>query len=459
MLRHLLQPEIDELVAAKNWPALKEVIGEWPAADVAELLENLEQGPRLIVFRVLPRDLESEVFAYLSVDTQENLLKQLSLEQRNQILDDMAPDDRTALLEELPGELSRQILAGLPSEAQKEVRQLLGYPHDSVGRLMTPDFVSVRPQWTVRQALDYIRKHGQDAETINVIYVTDERERLIDDLRIRQLILADPDGAIANLMDENFVALKATDPQEEAALVMQKYDRVALPVVDTSGVLVGIVTGDDVLDVVQEAATEDIQRFGGTEALEEPYLRAGLMDMIRKRAGWLTVLFLGEMLTATAMGYFEHELRRAIVLALFIPLIISSGGNSGSQATSLIIRAFAVGEIELRDWYRVFTRELLSGLALGGVLGVIAFLRITLWPGTAEIYGEHYTLIAVTVALALAGVVLFGSLVGSMLPFILRRVGLDPAVSSAPFVATLVDVTGLVIYFTVATVVLKGILL
>lgn len=459
MLRHLLLPEINELIAARDWVSLKDVVGDWPAPDVADLFENLEEEPRFLLFRVLPRDLASEVFAYLPFEAQENLLKQLTGEQRNQLLDSMAPDDRTALLEELPSNLSRQILSALSPEAIKEVRQLLGYPTDSVGRLMTTDYISVRPDWTIQQALDHIRKNGRDAETINVIYVTNQDEKLIDDLRIRQLLFAEPGDTIESLMTENYVALKATDPQEEAARVMQKYDRVALPVVDSQGTMLGIVTGDDVLDVVQEAATEDIQRFGGSEALDEPYLKVALSEMIRKRAGWLTILFFGEMLTATAMGYFEHEISKAVVLALFIPLIISSGGNSGSQATSLVIRAMAVSEVSLRDWWRVAYREIAAGIVLGCVLGGLAFLRIWLSPQSETMYGEHYRLIALTVSLSLVGVVLFGTITGSMLPFILRRLGFDPAVSSAPFVATLVDVTGLIIYFTVALAVLRGALL
>lgn len=459
MLRHLLQPEIDELVEKRNWLSLKDAIADWPAPDIAELIENLQPEPQFLIFRMLPPALAAEVFAYLSVDVQESFLQQLTGQQRNQLLDAMAPDDRTALLEELPGELARQILNDLSPEALKEVRQLLGYPPDTVGRLMTPDFVAVKPEWTIQQALDHIRKYGRDAETINVIYVTDERERLVGDLRIRQLLLADPSATVASILPETFIALRATDPVSEAVVAFQRYDRVAMPVVDSSGVLIGIVTGDDILDVAQQQATEDIQRFGGSEALEEPYLKVSLFELLRKRAVWLTALFLGEMLTATAMGYFEHEISKAVVLTLFIPLIISSGGNSGSQATSLVIRAMAVGEVRLGDWWRVFLRELAAGLGLGCVLGFIAALRILLWPQKISVYGEHYALIALTVAGSLVGVVLFGTLIGSMLPFILRRLGLDPAVSSAPFVATLVDVTGLIIYFTTAMLILRGTLL
>jgi magnesium transporter len=307
--------------------------------------------------------------------------------------------------------------------------------------------------------MEHIRRYGRDAETVNVIYVVDEAGRLIDDLRIRQFLLADPQQTVESIMDRKFTALSATDDREEAVRVMQHYDRVALPVVDSRGILVGIVTADDVADVAEEEATEDIQKMGGMEALDAPYLEIGMPAMMRKRGGWLSVLFVSEMLTATALAYFEREIEKAVVLALFIPLIISSGGNSGSQACSLIIRAMALGEVGLRQWWRVLRRELASGLMLGALLGSIALMRIMLWPTRKTLYGEHYVLVALTVATSVIGVVTFGTIAGSMLPFILRRLGFDPAAASAPFVATLVDVTGLIIYFTVAATILHGTLL
>jgi magnesium transporter len=324
---------------------------------------------------------------------------------------------------------------------------------------MTPQYVAVREDWTISQVLDHIRAHGQDSETLNVIYVVDDRGALIDDITIRSLLLTSPSEPIRNVMDRRFVALKATDVQETAVGVFRGEDRTALPVTDTAGVLIGIVTVDDVLDVAEAEATEDIQRFGGSEALDEPYMQIKFARMIQKRAGWLTALFLGEMLTATAMGFFEHEIEKAVILALFVPLIISSGGNSGSQASTLVIRALALGEVKLIDWWRVMRREIGAGLALGSILGAIGFLRITIWSSFSSIYGPHWLLVAMTVSLALIGVVLWGTLIGSLLPFLLRRMGFDPAVSSAPFVATLVDVTGLVIYFSVAMVILRGTLL
>jgi magnesium transporter len=324
---------------------------------------------------------------------------------------------------------------------------------------MTPHYVAVREDWTVAQVLDYIRTHGEDSETLNVIYVVDDKGQLIDDIRIREFLLTAPTNLVRSLMDRRFVALKATDEQETAVSVFRAEDLSAIPVTDSAGMLIGIVTVDDVLDVAEAEATEDIQRFGGTEALDEPYMEIGLGRMIQKRAGWLTALFLGEMLTATAMGAYEREIEKAVVLALFVPLIISSGGNSGSQASTLVIRALALGEVKLADWWRVMRREIGAGLALGAILGSVGFLRIAIWSTFSTMYGQHWLLVALTVAISLIGVVLWGTLTGSLLPLLLRRLGFDPAASSAPFVATLVDVTGLVIYFSVGIVILRGTLL
>ena len=324
---------------------------------------------------------------------------------------------------------------------------------------MTPHFVSVRSHWTVQHVLDHIRQHGQDSETLNVVYIVDDHHKLIDDLRIRKILLARPHQHLEEILDHNYVALQATDPKRSAVEIFRQYDRSALPVVDETGKLLGVVTIDDVLDVAEEAATADIQKLGGLEALSEPYATTPLLTMVQKRAAWLIVLFLGEMLTATAMGFFEAEIARAVVLALFVPLIISSGGNTGSQAATLIVRALALGEVRLRDWSWVLRREIWSGLILGGILGSIGFLRIALWSYFSPIYGPHWPLVAATVGLSLVGIVLWGTVSGSMLPFVLKRAGLDPATSSAPFVATLVDVTGLVIYFCMAMLILRGTLL
>ena len=451
--------ELAAVIRQRDFTRLRDMVRNRPASDLAAALTDLSREDQVLVFRILPRKAAAATFEYLSAEDQHGLLKAMASEDVAALLNDMAPDDRTMFLEELPAEVTRHLLAQLTPEERAIAVGLLGYPEGSIGRLMTPQYVAVREGWTISAVLDYIRAHGQDSETLNVIYVVDDHGTLIDDIRIRELLLAPPSATIGSLMDRRFVVLKATDAQETAVAVFKGEDRTALPVTDSAGVLIGIVTVDDVLDVSEAEATADLQRFGGSEALDEPYMEISFVRMIQKRAGWLTALFLGEMLTATAMGFFEREIEKAVILALFVPLIISSGGNSGSQASTLVIRALALGEVKLKDWWRVMRRELGAGLALGGILGTIGFIRITAWSSFSTIYGEHWLLVAVTVALALVGVVLWGTLVGSLLPFLLRRLGFDPAVSSAPFVATLVDVTGLVIYFSVGIVILRGTLL
>ncbi|HEX9281120.1 MAG TPA: magnesium transporter [Candidatus Udaeobacter sp.] len=453
------------MIEARDFAALREVFREWAPADVAEVILDLPEDQQVIIFRVLPHDLAADVFEYLDFDAQQTLLRAMAHEQVVAILNEMAPDDRTALLEELPSAAARQLIRSLTPEERRVATALLGYPEDSVGRLMTPDFIAVHEDWTVQQVLDYVREHGRDSETLNFVYVVDDRGKLIDDVRMREFLLRPLTTKVSEIRDENFVALNATDSQQDALNVFRRYDRAALPVVDSGGVLVGIVTSDDMLDVAEEEATEDIQKFGGMEALEEPYMRIPLWRMVRKRAGWLVILFLGEMLTATAMANYQEELAKALVLALFLPLIVSSGGNSGSQASTLMIRAMALGEVTLRDWWRVMSREVQAGLSLGAILGAIGVVRVAVWAIIGEQYlhrqpyGPHWPLVAITVGIALVGVVLWGTLSGSMLPFLLRRIGADPATSSAPFVATLVDVTGLIIYFSIALVIMRGVML
>ena len=452
----------DELAAvlrARDFPRLRDMVRNRPPSDLAELLADLSLEDQAVVFRLLPRKDAAATFEYLQQDAREALLKTLSKEDVASLLNEMAPDDRTMFLEELPATVTRELLSLLTPQERAIAVTLLGYPEKSVGRLMTPDYVAVREGWTIQQVLDYVRAHGQDSETLNVLYVLDEHGVLIDDIRIREVLLTDPARRVADVMDRHFIALKAPDDQQAAVAEFRQHDRTVLPVTDTGGVLIGIVTIDDVLDVAEMEATKDIQRIGGSEALDEPYMDIGFGKMIQKRAGWLTALFMGEMLTATAMGFFEAEISKAVVLALFVPLIISSGGNSGSQASTLVIRALALGEVSLRDWWKVMRREIGAGLALGAILGSIGFLRISVWSAFSDLYGPHWLLVAVTVAFTLLGIVLWGTLVGSLLPFGLRRLGFDPAASSAPFVATLVDVTGLVMYFTVALIVLRGTLL
>lgn len=465
MVGKLLAPEIKSMIDARNFGGLRELFREWPPADVADVILDLPEDEQVIIFRVLPAALAADVFEYIGVEEQQKLLRAMAHEQVVAILNEMSPDDRTALLEELPSAAARQLIRLLTPEERHVATALLGYPEDSVGRLMTPDFIAVKEDWTVQHVLDYVRQYGRDSETLNFVYVVDDRGKIIDDVRMREFLLRPLTAKVSEIRDQSFVALNVTDSQQDALNIFRRYDRAALPVVDSSGVLVGIVTSDDMLDVAEEEATEDIQKFGGMEALEEPYMRIPVWRMVRKRAGWLVILFLGEMLTATAMANYQQELAKALVLALFLPLIISSGGNSGSQASTLMIRAMALGEVTLRDWWRVMGREVQAGLSLGVILGAIGIIRVGVWAIIGEQYfhqqpyGAHWPLVALTVGIALVGVVLWGTLSGSMLPFLLRRVGADPATSSAPFVATLVDVTGLIIYFSIALLIMRGAML
>ena len=451
--------DLDALIASRDFAALRENSQNWRASDLAEVMEALAPEHQAIIFRLLPRELAAKVFSYLDSDRQEHLLKALANSEVAAILNAMSPDDRTSLLEEMPAGVMQRLLDLLSPRERAVAAQLLGYDEDSVGRLMSPDFVRIRSRWTVTHALDHIRRYGRDSESLSMIYVIDSNGKLVDDLRIRQILLAQPRTRVAELMDSRYVALRATDHREKAIEAFKDTDLLALPVTDSDGVLIGVVTVDDILDVAEEEATEDIQKIGGTEAFDEPYLKVAVPTMVRKRATWLVILFLSEMLTATAMARYETEIAKAVILSVFVPLVISSGGNSGAQASTLIIRAMALGDVHLRDWWRVMSREIISGLSLGAILGVIGFVRIATWATLFHSYGAHWQLLGLTVGIALVGIVLWGTLAGSMLPLLLRRLGLDPATSSAPFVATLVDVSGLIIYFSVAGLILRGTLL
>lgn len=451
--------DLHQAIQARDLAAIRAITMNWTAPATAGVVRPMSAVQQAVVLRVLPRRMAAAVFEFFDHSMQLRLLRALGQKDVADILNHMAPDDRTTLLEESPAVMTKQLLAVLSQEERAVAVGLLGYPKGSIGRLMTPQYVAVEQQWSVRQVLDHVREHGTDSETLSVLYVIDDQGKLIDDIRVREFLLAPPDRLVSQIMDNRFVALSATNAAETAVTVFLAEDRKALPVTDSAGILIGIVTIDDVLKIAESRATAEIQRVGGTEALDGPYMATGFWRMIKKRGGWLVLLFLGEMLTATAMSFFEGEIQKAVVLALFVPLIISSGGNSGSQATTLIIRALAIGEVKLRDWWRVMRREVLSGLVLGSILGVIGFFRIAAWSMFSTIYGPHWLLVGLTVGVSLIGIVMWGTLAGSMLPFLLRRVGFDPATSSAPFVATLVDVTGLVIYFSVAFLFLKGSLL
>jgi magnesium transporter len=453
-----LTDQFRELLQQGDVLAMRELLNDQNISDVAELInDHPEYESQIIVNMSVHR--AASVFKILDLHQQKTVIQELPALKTAELLNELPADDRTAFLEELPSEVVAELIKLLNPQERKVTLSLLGYPEDSVGRLMTPDYIAVQVDWTVQEVLDHIREVGKDSETIDVIYVINDRGEFVDDMRIREILLASPDKKVEDIIDNRFIALNVHDDQEVANQTFKMNNRVALPVVDDKNILLGIVTIDDVLWVASEEFSEDMQKMGGTEALDEPYLEMPIMKLFKKRVVWLIVLFLGEMLTATAMGYFEDEIAKAVVLALFVPLIISSGGNSGSQASTLIIQAMAVGELTIYDWWRVLRREIISGLMLGAILGLIGFFRVVLWNSVFHTYGDHTVLIGSTVGASLIGVVVWGTVTGSMLPIILKKLGADPATSSAPFVATLVDVTGLIIYFSMAYVFLSGILL
>jgi magnesium transporter len=437
---------------------MREFLNDQNISEVAELINEFPEYSSQIIGNMSIHRAAS-VFKILDLPAQKAIIQELSPLKTAELLNELPADDRTSFLEELPSEVVKELIKLLDPDERRVTLSLLGYPESSVGRLMTPDYIAVGVDWTVQEVLEHIREVGKDSETIDVIYVVNDHGEFVDDMRIREIILTHPQRRVDEIIDNRYITLNVNDDQEVANQTFKMNNRMALPVVDDKNILLGIVTIDDVLWVANEEFSEDMQKIGGTEALDEPYLEIPIIKLFKKRVVWLIVLFLGEMLTATAMGYFEDEIAKAVVLALFVPLIISSGGNSGSQASTLIIQAMAVGEIHISDWWRVMRREIISGLLLGTVLGLIGFIRVALWNSIFHTYGAHTVLIGCTVGLSLIGVVLWGTISGSMLPIILKKLGADPATSSAPFVATLVDVTGLVIYFSVAYVFLSGILL
>ena len=420
----------------------------------------LSQPERIEGFEFLRRDDAESFFLQLNLRERTRLVLGLPPNERRLWMRLLAPDDAADLIQEAPANQRTALLELLDAATQREVKGLLDYAEDDAGGLMNTRYSRLRPEMTVGEAISYLRRDAQArTRTTYYAYVVDHEERLLGVITFRDLIVAPADKSVREIMRTQIISANEEMDQEALSKLFMRHHLLMIPIVDDAGHIKGIVSVDDIVDVVQEEATEDIQKIGGAESLDGPYLQVSLAKMIRKRAGWLAALFLGEMLTATAMGYFEAEIARAVILALFVPLIISSGGNSGSQATTLVIRAMALGEVRLRDWWRVIRREFATGLALGGILAAIGLVRILFWQYLFNAYGEHYFLIAMTVGLSLVGVVMWGSLMGSILPFVLRSLGFDPASASAPFVATLVDVTGLVIYFTVAAVVLRGTLL
>lgn len=455
----MLINQLKTLTLTEGKQAASQLLNTSKLADIVALISESASSEQVVLFDLLEMPLALKTFSFLDIKIQRVLVNELASEKVALLLENLPADDRTAFLEELPSNIVKELVRLLSAEERSITLSLLGYPEGSVGRLMTPDYITVQENWTITETLTYVRENGQDSETVNVLYIVDATGKVIDDVRIREILFVDPTKTISDVMDRRFLSLLATDDEEVAIAMFRKNNRFALPVTDAQGILLGIVTIDDVLRLAEREDTEDIQKMGGSEQLDEPYMTIPFLDLMKKRAGWLIVLFVGEMLTATAMGFFEGEIAKAVVLALFVPLIISSGGNSGSQASTLIIRAMALGEITLSDWWRVMRREIMSGLFLGFLLGTIGFIRIAVWTLFSPVYGVHWILVASTVMVSLIGVVLWGTISGSMLPLLLKKAGADPATSSAPFVATLVDVTGLVIYFSVAYFFFKGTLL
>ena len=447
MAVELMVPEIEELVHKRMFAELRAVLDELDEADVADVLEELPEEEEAVVFRLLPRDRSAEVFSELDTEAQTELLEKLSTESVSEIINDMLPDDRTALLEELPAEVTQKLLSTLSPEKLAVARQLLGYPEDSVGRLMTPQYVSLQPEMTAEQALAKIRRVGKNKETLNVLFLVDERRHLLGSVQLEDLVLAEPQQTLESLEEGSVVSIAATEDREEAVRKAEHYDQLAIAVVDSRNILVGIVTIDDLIDVAEEEATEDIQKMGAVAALEASYFGTSVLTLARKRIGWLIALFVAGSLTATVLHHFEKDFIAATSLILFIPLIISSGGNSGSQSASLIIRGLAVQEISMAHWLRVLGRELSMGLLMGLVLAVFGFLRVWLWGMSLPI--------AAVVSAGLVVVVLMGTLAGALFPLLLKRLGFDPAISSTPFIASFVDIVGIILYLSIAQAILN----
>lgn len=447
MLKQLLKPEIEELVNQRSWKAIRDGLDGWHPAEIAELLLDVEKKDKVLLYRALPRDVATDVFAEMELEDRETLLIDLTDTETKQLLADLAPDDRTDLLEELPAKVTRTLLNMLNQEDLKEARDLLGYPEYSVGRLMTPDFVAIKENMTVKQALDHIRKHGKDSETIYRVYVRDDKGKLIDDILLRNVILATEDTLISDLMDYNVVSISAFEDQEEAVRYMEKYNLISLPVVDSTGQILGIVTVDDILDVQAEETTEDFQKIGGMSPVEQSYTSASVWKLFQKRFPWLLALLLANFITAAVITYYEEVTLAVVVLASFIPLLIGTAGNSGTQTATLIIRGLAVGEIDSKAWSSVLKKELVVGIVLGVILGTISYL-------VGIIEGSDNLKVALVVSVSMLTLVIWANIIGSILPIVIDKLKLDPAVISSPLIATLIDVSGVTIYFNIAIFIL-----
>lgn len=441
MLKELLAPEIAELIAARRWTELREVLEDWPAPEIADLLLDLPKADRVLLYRALSRRDAAETFSYLEVEQQDALLMALSDEETRGLLADLPPDDRTHLLEELPGQATQRLLNLLGAGDRKEATWLLGYPEDSVGRLMTPDYVAVRPAWTVEQALRHLRARGPRSETVNVVYVVDERWQLLDDIELRRLILAEPETPVSEIMDETFTAIPASAEREEAVNLIRRYDLLALPVVDSDGVLLGIVTVDDVMDVAEEEATEDFHRVGSVGPIRTSIRDAAITFLYRRRIGWLLALVFVNIFSSAGLAAYESTLEATLALVFFLPLLIGSGGNAGAQSSTLMVRALATGDVEAADWFRLLAKELAVALLMG----------LTMAAGVAAISYVRAPEVIAVVAITMIISVVFGSLLGMSLPFVLNRLKLDPATASAPLVTSLADISGVLIYMSIAT--------
>lgn len=453
---HLLEPELKALIELRAFRQIRDALSTLEPADIADLVDSLDPDEAVIAFRVLPRSIAADAFAELSTESQETLLEELGDERAARLIESMDPDDRAAVLDELPVEVAGQLIARLSPRNRKITQAILGYDAESVGRIMTPDYVRVRPEWSIARAIEQIRKYGHDAETIHWVYVVDREGELLDELHIRKLLLADPESNISERMDKEFLSLRADEDREEAVRMMARYDRTALPVVDSLGLLVGIVTHDDVADIAEEEFTEDVQKLGGMIALDLPYMSTGLGEMLRKRGVWLALLFVMQVGTIGVISHFEASLAKAVVLASFIPLVISCGGNTGSQAATMLVRALSVGDIEVGDWWRVARKELLTGIGLGSLLGVLAVLTVSVASQMGLVATDSPGRVGFAVGTAVVIIVTWATMVGSLLPILLVRIGLDPATSSTPLIATLMDVSGLLIYFSIALLLLRG---
>ncbi|HWQ54028.1 MAG TPA: magnesium transporter [Bryobacteraceae bacterium] len=436
------QVGIRKLIESRQWPDLRDSLSSRPAPELAEMLPTLEKPERVLVFRLLPRALGTEVFSYLGADDQDALLRDLTDEETRSLLAGLTPDDRTHLLAELPARITRRLVNLLSPADLREARSLLGYPEESTGRLMTPDYVAVRPHWSIRRALDHVRVFGKDSETINRIYVTDDAGRLLDDIELRRVILADPDAITETLMNRNFVSVSAFADREEAVKLIRKYDLVALPVVDSAGVLLGIVTVDDILDVEQAEVTEDFHKVGSVEPIRTSLRETGLRVLYRSRIAWLLVLVLVNVFSGASIAFYQETISETVALVFFLPLLIASSGNAGAQSATLMVRAMATGDARIEDWLKLLVKELAVASAMGVTMAMAVSL-LGFWRAGPEV--------AAVVALTMILVVIVGSLVGMSLPFLLSRFGFDPATASAPLVTSIADISGVLIYLSIAT--------